>query len=60
MINHKPLRKARVFYKDELAADLAEFKDEYVFQYASQLDQDQQKKFAAIIKDRLNRLGLSE
>ncbi len=30
---HKPLRKAQVFYKDELAGYLAEFKDEYVFQY---------------------------
>ena len=29
----KPLRKAQVFYKDELAGYLAEFKDEYIFQY---------------------------
>ena len=29
----KPLRKAQVFYKDELAGYLAEFQDEYVFQY---------------------------
>jgi len=29
----KPSRKAQVFYKDELAGYLAEFKDEYVFEY---------------------------
>ena len=30
---HNPLRKAQVFFKNELAGYLTEFKNEYIFQY---------------------------
>ncbi len=43
-MNPKSLRRAQVFYKGELAGYLAEFKDEYFFQY----DKDFLKKNIAI------------